>query len=437
MSFRNKVLYSLFCLITLLLGVNAWVATNAGVRPCDNFDADVPSNIPVVQLWPDGQVPAAVGNTCQDIPRMAVFVPTTPAPASGFPAVIIAPGGAYKAEAADVEGTNVAAYFQSHGVVAFVLRYRLPIYLGTDPSNPYPYQGKIPYLDMQRAIRWARAHSSKYHINRNQVGVVGFSAGGHLASTAETHYECDTFTPAATPDAIDLDVKNCRPDFGLLVYPVITMELLRTPARGECKANPLSYICQFQALHPKDPLAAHRGSRNNLFGQNAYPTQDMIDFFSSEKNVTPQITNANNHRLVVDPGTPPTVIVYSRYVWNGIPQNNDGVVKVANSEAFALSLENNCVNHTLREYVPPSAVDGVQVEYKHGFGYGQTFPAASTVVQDQGSKDLPNLLNIQFAAPTTSAPTVESWLDSAYQDIGNILQWGQSSRLQSPSCPAQ
>jgi acetyl esterase/lipase len=159
-------------------------------------------------LWENG-APGAQGTTDDDKPTLTLF-PVRPGPAGPAPttAVIIAPGGSYQRLAANHEGRQVANWFNSQGVTAFVLRYRL------GPRYRHP----IEMQDAQRAIRFVRARAEELGIRPDRVGVMGFSAGGHLASTVATHF--DSGNPAA-PDPIDR--VGSRPDFVILAYPVISM----------------------------------------------------------------------------------------------------------------------------------------------------------------------------------------------------------------------
>ena len=181
-------------------------------------------------------------------------------------AVIICPGGGYSGLSMDNEGWSIAKAFNNIGVTAFVLKYRLP-------SDSIMIDKTIgPLQDAQRAIQMVRQGAVQMGINPNKIGIIGFSAGGHLASTALTHFDKAVI---ANKDNISL-----RPDFGILLYPVITF----------------------------GPLA-HKGSRDNLIGKN--PTQEQIDDYSNEKQVT-----AN---------TPATFLVHAE---------DDNVVPVENSIMF-------------------------------------------------------------------------------------------------------
>lgn len=189
-------------------------------------------------------------------------------------AVVICPGGGYRGLAYDWEGTDIAKLLNSRGIAAFVLKYRLP------GSKSVMIPHKAPLQDAQRAIRLVRNGATKYNISVDQVGVMGFSAGGHLASTLSTHYEDKTYTVQNSFDTL-----SARPDFQILIYPVITM---------------------------KDPHT-HQGSRHNLLGDN--PKQELIDEYSNE--------------LQVDKNTPPAFLIHS---------SDDTAVSVENSLKFYRAL---------------------------------------------------------------------------------------------------
>ena len=141
--------------------------------------------------------------------------------------MVICPGGGYAGLAFDHEGINEAKWFQERGVAAFVLSYRLPV---------NGYRHPVPLLDAQRAIRLIRSHAADWKIDPAKVAVMGFSAGGHLASTLDTHFDAGN-AQAADP----VDRQSCRPDFAVLVYPVISMKDRRHPS-GQQKQSPRSRI---------------------------------------------------------------------------------------------------------------------------------------------------------------------------------------------------
>nr|WP_317174578.1 alpha/beta hydrolase [Flavobacterium sp. JLP] len=225
------------------------------------------------------------------IPTLSIFVPTAVKP--NQTAVIIFPGGGYSHLAIDKEGTKVANWLNSLGITAFVLKYRLPSDLIMKNKNIGPLQ------DAQEAVRYVRENAAKWNIDTNKIGTIGFSAGGHLASTLATHYDDKTYESASKISA--------RPDFSLLIYPVISMQ------------NEVT----------------HKGSQTSLLGNN--PSQDLIDSFSNEKKVTPQ--------------TPPTFLVHA---------TDDGAVIPENSIYYYLALKKNGVTSELHLYENGG----------HGFGLG-------------------------------------------------------------------
>lgn len=205
-----------------------WAASASAV-----LSADVPTVLPRQALW-DGPAPLGDGAFAPSEARFTVHVPDKPNGA----AMLICPGGGYRGLVVEAEGHGIAKWLNAHGIVGVVLEYRLPA------GRPF-----VPLLDAQRALRLARARAAEWHIDPSRVGIIGFSAGGHLASSALTHF--DSGDPTATDPVARF---SCRPDFGVLVYPVISME-----------------------------EHAHRGSRTNLLG--ASPGPDLLGFFSNEKQV--------------------------------------------------------------------------------------------------------------------------------------------------------
>jgi acetyl esterase/lipase len=196
----------------------------------------VPPDAAKFSLWP-GQAPLGDGNSETANASITVHLPA-PAKANGA-AVVICPGGGYGGLVVGPEGHGIANWLNQHGIAGIVLEYRLP------HGRPF-----VPLLDAQRAIRTVRFHAKRWNIDPSRIGIIGFSAGGHLASTAGTHFD------GGKPQAADpIDRVSCRPDFAILVYPVITMS-----------------------------EKTHGGSKANLLGRD--PTPEMVDLFSNEKQVT-------------------------------------------------------------------------------------------------------------------------------------------------------
>lgn len=212
---------------------------------------------PKMLLWPTG-APLAAGTEDKDTPWLWLY----PAPPETMPsgaAVVVCPGGGYGGLATAHEGNEVAKYFNSRGIHAFVLKYRLS-----------PYRHPVPMLDVQRALRLVRANASDWGVDPKRVGVMGFSAGGHLASTAATHFD-DGAPTAADP----IDRLSCRPDFAILCYPVI------------------SFTTEY----------VHAGSRRNLLGEN--PDPELVRLMSNELQVTADTPPTFLFHTGADTGVPP------------------------------------------------------------------------------------------------------------------------------------
>lgn len=213
-----------------------------------------PDDPPTQPLWPAG-APGAVGTEYTDQPGFLLFR-APPALANGA-AVVVLPGGGYANLAVDHEGVQVARWLNSIGVTALVTRYRL------GPKYRHPTM----LHDAQRAIRTARARAAEWGVDPNRIGILGFSAGGHLASTTGTHFDAGT-----RGDAID--AVSSRPDFMMLLYPVVTM----------------------------DSTFTHRGSLARLLGSTPDPA--LVTLLSSEKQVTPRTPPTFLVHTVEDPAVP-------------------------------------------------------------------------------------------------------------------------------------
>jgi len=232
-----------------------------------------------VPLWP-GAAPGALGNQPKDIPTITPYLPD-PAKATGA-AIVICPGGGYGVLMSSYEGEDYALWLNELGITGFVLKYRL----GSDG-----YRHPHPLEDVARAVRLVRSRARQWNLDPRRIGVMGSSAGGHLAATLLTHFD------AGRPDAADpVERESSRPVLGILCYPVISM-------------GPLT----------------HEGSRRNLLGDN--PSADLVDSLSNERQVMPQ--------------TPPCFIWHTR---------EDRTVKVENSLEFAAALRRNGVPCDLHIY---------------------------------------------------------------------------------------
>ncbi len=248
----------------------------------------------VIPLYP-GELPNSKPNTMKEVastdgsgwimkvskPTLTIYLP--PASMATGKAVVICPGGGYVGESHKLEGTVIAEAFNRQGIAAFVLKYRLPSdSIMTDKSIG-------PLQDAQQAIKVVRERAAEWKVNPNQIGLMGFSAGGHLASTAGTHFN-KSYIP--NPNGTSL-----RPDFLILVYPVISMQEGLT----------------------------HGGSKENLLGKQ--PTAEQTDLFSNEMQVTKD--------------TPPTWLTHT---------GDDTAVPVENSIRFYQALIKNGVPAEMHLY---------------------------------------------------------------------------------------
>jgi len=241
-----------------------------------------------LKLWPDGipgsktdpsyvekiTVTNGVITRCEKVvtPDLTIFLPA-PEKANGT-AVLICPGGGYGVLAFDHEGNAIARWLNDYGIAGIILKYRLP-------SDQIMIDKSIgPLQDAQEAMRVIRRNAAEWKIDPKKVGVIGFSAGGHLASTISTHYDDRVYKVK--------DNTSARPDFSLLIYPVVSM----------------------------DTTITHRGTRNNLIGLN--PTEKNVYRFSNEKQITGD--------------TPPAFLVHS---------SDDNVVPVMNSIGYYMGLQKN------------------------------------------------------------------------------------------------
>ena len=258
---------ALIVVISIGTAVTAWPQSAPGAgQPPPRAAAPAPASPQEMLLWENG-APGALGTADTDRPTLTAY--RAPRGSSGT-AVIVAPGGGYGALATEHEGRQEAYWFNAMGVTAFVLKYRL------GPRYHHP----IELGDAQRAIRTVRARATEFNVIPDRIGMMGFSAGGHLTATAGTHFD------AGKADATDpIDRVSSRPDFLILGYPVISF----------------------------DPAVAHAGSVKNLLGDN--PDPKLIEDLSNDLRVTAQ--------------TPPTFLFHT---------SNDSGVPVENSVRFYLAL---------------------------------------------------------------------------------------------------
>jgi len=227
-----------------------------------------------LHLW-NGQAPAGNGTFEKADGTLTVYRPKK----RNGAAAVICPGGGYGGLVTGPEGQGIAEWLNGHGVAGIVLEYRLPV-----------GRAMVPLLDAQRAIRMARANAREWGFDPQRIGIIGFSAGGHLAATASTHFD------AGSPQAADpVDQAGCRPDFAILVYPVVSMGDL-----------------------------THGGSKLNLLGP--APSAETITFFSNERQVSAQ--------------TPPTFLAHAL---------DDGAVSPENSRLYHEALQAQKVPSTYLE----------------------------------------------------------------------------------------
>ncbi len=234
------------------------------------LSADEPKPVEpqTLRLW-EVDAPGALGNDEKDIPQAIVYLPPKTDKPTG--AIVICPGGGYGGLAMDHEGHQIAKWANQNGLAGIILSYR---------HRNRGYGHPAPMLDAQRAVRLVRHHAQEWNIDPQAVGIMGFSAGGHLTTTILTHFDSGDAT-ATDP----VDRQGCRPDFGIVCYAVIAL--------GE------SYT--------------HVGSQNNLLGKDA--PVDLVQSLSNEKQVTAE--------------TPPC------FVWHTA---EDKVVPLENSLRFASAL---------------------------------------------------------------------------------------------------
>lgn len=225
-------------------------------------------------LWPQG-APEAKGTEEKDQPKFIIWLPEAEK-AVGC-GVVVCPGGGYGGLAMDHEGKQIGEWLNSFGVAAFICDYR---------HKGKGYQHPQPLNDAQRAIRTVRARAAEFGVKPDRIGILGFSAGGHLASTALTHFD------AGKADSSDpIEKASCRPDFGVLCYPVIAF----------------------------DQPFTHKGSQKNLLGENAPP--ELVASLSNEKQVTKDTPPTFLWHTYEDKGVPPqnSIEFYSAMIRNGVP----------------------------------------------------------------------------------------------------------------------
>jgi acetyl esterase/lipase len=277
------IVFRILLILTVLLSVGCIVLqrkmnidrTTADYqnRKIDIWNGNVPSKIAGIPKYDDLKFARFLfGNEHEeDVPYMLDY---SLADTNAKPAILILPGGSYAFRVEKAEGTEVAEWFNSMGVSAFVLNYRVE-----------PYKHPIPLWDVTRAIKYLRANAKTFHLNPNKIGVIGFSAGGHLAATLGTQF--DLGSPSATDE---IDKQSSKPDALILCYPLITMDKYagQTDTEKRCIKK--------------------------LLGEN--PSDSLLHALSLEKNVTNQ--------------TPPT------FIWT---TQTDDMVNPINAQLFSDSLK--------------------------------------------------------------------------------------------------
>ena len=277
-------------ILTLFFGVTDFLQAQNEVVPL--WSNEIPGAINTIDYKEVEDIKNGVLEHISKVskPTLSVFLPEKPNGA----AVVICPGGGYSNLYVFGEGVKVAKWFNSLGITAFILKYRLP-------SDEIMKDKTIgPLQDAQESIRFIRRNAAKWGINSQKVGVIGFSAGGHLASTLSTHYNDEVYKVT--------DAVSARPDFSILIYPVISME----------------------------EKVTHQGSKNKLLG--LAPAAELIEKYSNEKQI-----NALS---------PPTFMIHAI---------DDKTVPVENSIQYFLAL---------KRFNVPSEMHLYQ-NGKHGFGLGR------------------------------------------------------------------
>jgi acetyl esterase/lipase len=291
---------SLFIVLFSLMVFSGTSAQN-GILPLWEGDPPNYRETGEITVWDTSDI-VRISNVQK--PDIAIFLPSKKN-ATGE-AVVICPGGGYHILAYDWEGSDIARWLNSKGIAAFVLKYRLP----HSESNIVPH--KSPLMDAQRAMRLVRAKAEKWNVDPGKIGIMGFSAGGHLATTLSTHFD------AGNPHSDDpVEQQSCRPDFSVLVYPVI------------------SFTGYFR----------HNGSREALIGKDA--DESLVINYSNELQVTGD--------------TPPAILIHS---------GDDKSVPVKNSVVYYEALQANNIPAEMHIY--PYGGHGYSLAV--GMGHLDTWP---------------------------------------------------------------
>jgi acetyl esterase/lipase len=266
----------------------------------------------VINLWPDGKIPNFKTSSVEEksvtdasgilrisgvtVPTIAAYI--APKETATGAAVMICPGGGYGILAASHEGSDFAKWFNDRGISAFVLKYRLP------NEKAMTHQHEVPLMDAMQGMKLIRQNAAKWNIDLNKIGVMGFSAGGHLAATLSTHHNMG-----------EKASKDAKPDFSILLYPVISLQ----------------------------PSIAHGGSRDNLLGSEK--SEELIKYYSNELQVSDQ--------------TPPAFLVHAM---------DDTGVPVENSIQYYLALKNKKIPAEMHLYPKGGHGYGMRTEGKGSLG---------------------------------------------------------------------
>lgn len=262
----------------------------------------------VINLWPDGKIPNFKSSSIEEksvtdasgilrisgvtVPTIAAYI--APKETATGAAVMICPGGGYGILAASHEGSDFAKWFNDRGISAFVLKYRLP------NEKAMTHQHEVPLMDAMQGMKLIRQNAAKWNIDLNKIGVMGFSAGGHLAATLSTHHNMG-----------EKASKDAKPDFSILLYPVVSLL----------------------------PSIAHGGSRDNLLGPEK--SEELIKYYSNELQVSDQ--------------TPPAFLVHAM---------DDTGVPVENSIQYYLALKNKKIPAEMHLYPKGGHGYGMRTEGK-------------------------------------------------------------------------
>jgi len=258
-------------LTVILMSESTLLAQPTKVQTPSSFEQAIVAEPQTFPIWPNG-APGALGNSDIDQPTLSYYPPVNP---SGT-AIVVAPGGGYSLVAMNHEGRQIANWLNAIGVTAFVLKYRI------GPKYHHP----IELGDAQRALRLVRSRAGEFGLGPEHIGVMGFSAGGHLASTLATHFDQGN---RSAPDPIDR--ASCRPDFAILIYPVISFTQPYT----------------------------HHGSVVSLLGEN--PDPKLLQELSNELHVTRDSPPSFLFSTGEDTAVPPenTVAFYLALRKAGVP----------------------------------------------------------------------------------------------------------------------